>query len=184
MGVPLQSVTARLTGPARELRGSVNATGKFQTRGLLREDLAQNLTGIMELRLRDISFGDFDPLASLAQQAHWGKLEPAHGSVTALPATLNVEIRDRRIVLKPMTLDLSGANLQCSGVYAWAGSLNLNVRADLRRLRRRWASRPEDAPRAARLEQVRLVGQIDHLTRAQPQGLASLGRTRDQDGVR
>ena len=113
----MQSLTARLPGPVRDLRGSVNATGNFQTRGLAREDLAENLTGQMELRIRDISFGDFDPLGTLAQQAHWGKLDPARGPVTAPPATLNMEIRDRRFILKTTALDLSGASLQFNGAY-------------------------------------------------------------------
>jgi hypothetical protein len=108
---------------------------------LAREELAENLTGQMELHVRDISFGDFDPLEALAQQAHWGKLEPARGPVTALPATLNLEIRDRRFILKSTALDLSGASLQIQGTYAWAGALDLNVRADLRRLHRRWLMR-------------------------------------------
>ena len=97
----MQSLTARLPGPVRDLRGSVNANGNFQTRGLAREELAKNLTGQMELRVRDISFGDFDPLGTLAQQSHWGKLEPVRGPVTAPPTNLDMEIRDRRFILKP-----------------------------------------------------------------------------------
>ena len=174
-GVSVQSLTARLPGPVRDLRGSVNATGNFQTRGLAREELAENLTGQMELRVRDISFGDFDPLGTLAQQAHWGKLEPARGPVTAPPATLNMEIRDRRFILKTTALDLSGASLQFSGTYAWAGALNLNVRADLRRLRRRWLPREDDPQPPARLAEVRLGGPIDHLVVNPQEEVASDG---------
>jgi hypothetical protein len=171
-------LAGRLPGPARDLRGSVNATGNFQTRGLGREDLAENLTGQMELRIRDISFGDFDPLGTLAEQAHWGKLEPARGPVTALPATLSVEIRARRFILKTTTLDLSGASLQCDGAYTWAGPLNLNVRADLHRLRRRWLEREDDPHPPARFEEVRLGGPIDHLVVNPQEGVAAVGRTR------
>jgi hypothetical protein len=177
-GASVQSLTARLPGPVRDLRGSVNATGNFQTRGLAHEDLAKNLTGQMELRVRDISFGDFDPLATLAQQAHWGELEPARIPVTAPPATLNMEIRDRHFMLKTTALDLSGASLQFSGAYAWAGPLNLNVRADLRRLRRRWLAREDDPHPPERLEEVRLGGPIDHLVVNPPEGLASAGSGR------
>jgi hypothetical protein len=168
----------------RDLRGSVNATGNFQTRGLAREDLAENLTGQMELRLRDISFGDFDPLGTLAQHAHWGKLEPARVPVTAPPATLNVEIRDRHFILKTTALDLSGASLQFSGAYAWAGPLNLDVRADLRRLRRRWLAREDDPQLPARLEEVRLGGRIDHLVVNPQEGVARVGSSRGRGEVR
>jgi hypothetical protein len=176
-GASLPSLTSRLPGPARGLHGSVNATGSFQTRGLTREDLAENLTGQMELRVKDISFGDFDPLGILAQQAHWGKLEPSHGPVTALPAILNMDIRDRRFILKTTGLDLSGASLQVNGTYLWSGALNLNVRADLRRLRRRWLEREDQPHLPARLEQVRLSGALDHLAVNSLERLASVGES-------
>jgi hypothetical protein len=41
--------------------------------------------------------------------------------------------------------------------------MNLNVRADLRRLRRRWLSREDDPRFTALLPEVRLGGPIDHL---------------------
>ncbi len=182
-GVSVQSLTARLPGPAGDLRGSVNAIGNFQTRGLAREELAENLAGQMELQVRDISFGDFDPLGTLAQQAHWGKLEPARSPVTAPPATLKMEIRDRRFILKTTELDLSGAGLQFNGAYAWAGALNLNVRADLRRLRRRWLVRIEDPQPTARPAEVRLGGPIDHLVVNPQEGVASVEKSRG-GGVR
>ncbi len=172
-GVSVQSLTSRLLGPVRELRGSVNATGNFQTRGLAREELAENLTGQMTLRVRDISFGDSDPLGTLAQQALWGKLEPAHGPVTSPPVTLNVGIRDRRFIMKTTALDVSGADLQLNGTYTWAGTLDLNVRADLRRLRRQWLAR-DDAPQpSALLPEVHLAGRIDHLEVIPQEGVAS-----------
>ncbi len=183
-GVSVQPLTARLPGQVRDLRGSVNATGSFQTRGLAREELVDNLTGQMELRLRDISFEGLDPLGTLVQQAHWGKLEAARGSLTVPPATLNMEIRDRRFILKTTALDLSGARLQCNGTYAWAGTLNLNVRADLRRLRRRWLSREDDPRFPALLPEVRLGGPIDHLVVNPQEGVASVGRSRGGRGVR
>jgi hypothetical protein len=183
-GVSVQSLTARLPGPVREVRGSVSASGNFQTRGLAREELGDNLMGQMELRLRDISFGDFDPLGTLAEQANWGKLDPARGPVTAPPATLHVEIRDRRFILKTTGLDLSGASLQGEGTYAWSGAVNLNVRADLRRLRRRWLAR-DDAPQpSALLPEVRLGGLIDHLVVNPQEAVARVGRSRGGEGIR
>jgi len=177
-GVSVQGLTARLPGPVRDLRGSVNATGSFQSRGLAREELAENLTGQMELHVRDISFGDFDPLGTLAQQAHWGRLEPARGPLTAPPATLKMEIRDRSFILKTSKLDLSGASLQFHGAYTWSGSLNLSVSVDLRRLRRRWLPPEEDSPPPAPLTEVRLGGPIDHLVVNPQEGVASVVKSR------
>jgi hypothetical protein len=164
------------------MRGAVNATGTFQTRGLAREELAENLTGQMVLRLRNLSFGDFDPLGTLVEQAQWGKLEPARGPVTAGPSMLSVEIRGRRFILKTAGLDLTGAILQCNGTYAWGGALDLNVRANLRRLRRRWLAR-DDAPQPSAFPpEVRLGGPIDHLVVNPQDGLASVGRGRGGGG--
>jgi hypothetical protein len=182
-GASVQSLTSRLLGPVRELRGSVNATGDFQTRGLAREELAENLTGQMVLRVRDISFGDSDPLGNLAQQALWGKLEPVHSPVTSSPVTMNVSIRDRRFILKPTALDLSGARLDINGTYTWAGMLSLNVRADLRRLRRRWLARDDTPQPSALLPEVRLGGRIDHLEVIPQDGVANSGTIQGGGGV-
>lgn len=182
-GVSVPSLTALLPGPVRDLRGSVNASGNFQTRGLAREDLAGNLTGHMELRVRDISFGDFDLLGALAQQAHWGKLEPARGPAMPPPVTLNMEIRDRRFILKNTGLDLGGASLKFHGTYALAGALDLNVHVDLRRLRRRWLEREDDFFPPGGRGEVRLGGPIDHLVVNPQEGLAE-GGTQDSAGRR
>ncbi|MGD0222467.1 MAG: AsmA family protein [Terriglobia bacterium] len=172
----LQPLAAHLPGPVRDLRGAVDATGTFRTRGLAREELAENLTGQMELRFRDISFGDFDPLGALVEQAQWGKLEPVRGPVTAVPAPLKLEIRDRRFILKATSVDLSGAILRCTGTYAWSGAVDLNVQANLRRLRRRWLAR-DDAPQASSLlPEVRLGGPIDHLVVNPQEAVAAVGR--------
>ena len=177
-GVPVQALTKHLPGPVRKLHGSVSATGSFHTRGLAREELAENLTGQMELRMKEISFGDFDPLGTLAERSRWGKLDPVRGPVTAPPTILNMEIRNRSFILKTMGLDLTGANLQIDGTCAWTGAMNLNVRADLRRLRRRWLAR-NDVPRPSALRPaVRLGGPIDHLVVNPQEGNARVGTYR------
>ncbi len=182
VAISLQSWTARLPGPGRGLRGTVNVSGRLQTRGLAREELAENLVGQLVLRVKDVSFGEFDPLGRLVEQAHWGKLEPSRSPVTLSPATLNVEIRDRRFILKTTTLDLSGSRLQCKGTYAWTGAVDLNVVADPWRFRRRWLARDElFRPTGLPLE-VRLGGPIEHLAVNPPQGLATVARSRGVAG--
>ena len=174
-GVSAQTLTARLSGPARQLRGYVTAIGEFQTRGLAREEMGDNLTGQMEWRVRDISWGDFDPLGALAEQAQWGKLEPLRSPVTLPAATLKVEVRNRRFILKTTKLDLNGASLQMDGAYAWGGPLDLNLQADLRRLRRRWLERGDALPDPDRPAEIRLGGSPDRLVVNRAEGLASVG---------
>lgn len=183
-GIPATSLTGYFSRPLRVVRGTVNASGDFQTRGLAREELADNLTGRLALRLRDISFGDFDPLGTLVQQAHWGKLEPARDAAVLSPATLDLEILHRRFILKPTALDLSGASLQFSGAYDWTGGLDLSVRADLSRLRRRWLVREDDSLPAASLAEVRLGGLLDHIVVNPQTSLVRVGRARGELGVR
>ncbi len=162
-GLPVAALVAHLPGPARSLRGTMNATGDFQARGLKHNEIADSLAGQMEWQLKDISFGDFDPLATLAQQAHWGKLEPARSAVTAPSANLSLKVHDRSFIWDATAPDLSGAALQMAGIYAWGGDLRLNVHADLRRLRRRWLIRGDNPHALAPFADVRLNGSIDNL---------------------
>ncbi len=175
-GASVQSLTAYLSGPARDINGSVDATGSFQARGLAREELAENLTGRMKLHVKDISFGDFDLLAALAQQSGWGTLEPARGPLTAPAATMDVEIRDRRFILRNAGLTVSGAPLRLDGAYTWAGALTLNVRADLRRLHRRWLPREDDLPHPLGFADVHLGGSFDRLA-VSPQQVVATEKT-------
>jgi hypothetical protein len=176
-GLALQSWAERLPVALRGLRGSLNAAGNFQTHGLGREDLAQNLAGQISLRVRDISLGEFDPLGALAQRAHWGTLEPLHSPVALPPLTLDLRVRDRHLILPVATLDLNGAALRCAGTYVWGGDLNLNVHADLRRLRRHWLAREDDLKPDTPVAEVRLVGPVGNLSVNALEGVAALGRS-------
>ena len=183
-GLPLQSFAGHLPGPVRGLRGLANAAGSFQTRGLTREEMAENLTGQMEGRLKDLSFGEFDPLERLAEQARWGKLESARAPLAVPPVAITAEVHDRHIIMKTGTVDLGGASLLLNGDYGWAGSLNLDVRADLRHLRRRWLVRDDDSQPTATLQGIRLGGPLDHLVIIPQDGVASVGTSRGGERVR
>jgi hypothetical protein len=162
-GVAAQTVAAHFTGPAHELRGMLNGQVALQTRGLSREELAQNLTGRVQIASEDLSFGSFDPLGTLAETSHWGKLEPVRGPAATAPADLSLELSDRRIFLNPTSVDFSGAVLHLQGSYAWSGAVDLSVRADMRRLRRHWLMRDEDVQLTDALPVVHLTGTVGHL---------------------
>jgi hypothetical protein len=162
-GISVQALTSRLPGALHGARGSVNAIGHFETRGLGREELAGNLVGEATLRSKDLSFGDFDPLEALARQARWGTLEPVHGPVLVRSAAMTLKVRDRRVTLKSTAFELSGATLQLNGAYALGGALGLDVRADWQHLRRRWLTREDELKPSARYSEVRLVGPLDKL---------------------
>jgi hypothetical protein len=170
--LPLHSLTPHLPARLHEMRGALNATGSFQTHGLAREELTDNLAGQMTLHMKDIFFGDFDPLGTLVRQAHWGKLEPPRGPVMAPSATIQMEILDRRFSVRKTVIELSGANLQFNGTYNWAGTADMNARVDLTHLRRRWLERREGGQSLDRFADIRLVGPLDHLVINPPVGVA------------
>jgi hypothetical protein len=162
-GIPVQTLTTHLPSALNAARGSVIAAGKFATLGISRDELAENLSGEMTLRFQDLSLGDFDPLATLAQQAHLGTIEPVHGPVTARSAVMTLEIRNRRVTLKNTAVELSGATIRLDGVYVWGGALNLDVRTDWRRLRRRWLVRDDEVISSDPHSEAHLSGSLDKL---------------------
>jgi hypothetical protein len=162
-GLPVEALTFRLPSPLRNMRGAVMASGHFTTRGLRREELGDNLVGEATLRSKDLSFSDFDPLETLAQQAHWGTLEPVHGPQVARSAVMTLEVAHRRLTLKNTALELSGATLELSGTYALGGALDLDVRTDLRHLRRRWLEREDELNPGAGYSEAHLSGPFDKL---------------------
>jgi hypothetical protein len=145
----------------RKARGLISASARFETRGLTREEMSANLDARGTAHLRNVSFGDFDPLQALWHQAGWGTLEPARGEVTLPSASVAFEIRDRRVSLTKQPLELEGAKLTFSGNCGFDGTLELDVRADRRHVTRRWTSAGPEAPPSAWVTDVHLMGPLD-----------------------
>jgi len=174
-GLPVEALTSRLPSALQGVRGAVMGSGHFTTRGLGREELGDNLVGEATLRSKDLAFGDFDPLEILVRQAHWGTLEPVHGPQVARSAAMTLEVASRRLTLKNAALELSGATLQLSGTYTLGGALNLDVRTDLRHLRRRWLAREDELKPGAGYSEAHLSGPFDKLV-VTPQVIVSRRR--------
>jgi hypothetical protein len=159
-GAKLQTLAARLPAVLQKARGTISGSVRFETRGLTREEMSANLSGRGTAHLRNITFGDFDPLQAVSRQVNWGLLESARGEVTLPSASIPFEIRDRRVSLAKQPLELEGAKLTLSGSYAFDGALDLNVRADFRHLTRRWMGAGPEGPARARVTDVHLVGPL------------------------
>lgn len=162
-GSELQPLAARLPPALVRLRGSVSGTGHFEARGLTCEEIAASLRAKGRLRLRNVFFGDFDPLEALVRKAGSGTLEPLRGEVGVRFAELDLQARDRRVILENCALELSGAKLRLGGIYAFDGTLDLDVYADLRRAARRWLTGPDADHPAAPRASLRLAGPLDRL---------------------
>jgi len=175
-GMNLRGLTPRLPPALAKLRGVVGATGQLETRGLSRQEMATAVHGQATLHLRNVSFGDFDPLAALVSAAGLGLLEPPDGETTIRSATIAMQVREGRVFLEEQEVDLAGAKLELNGACGFDGALDIHVRADFRNVARRWL-RPlaEDDPHKRSLE-LHLVGPVDRLEVAQTTGLLRSNR--------
>jgi hypothetical protein len=162
-GVDLRSAAPHLPPALARLRGSVSGTGHFVAHGLTREEISESLSGVATLHLKNVLFGDFDPLETLARNAGWGAPEPTHGELGLRTAVAAIQIRGRRLKLANCEIDLSGARLTLSGNYDFDGMMDLNVSADMRRAARRGLSAQLEDNSTRRLPTVHLTGPLDQL---------------------
>jgi uncharacterized protein involved in outer membrane biogenesis len=148
----LQPMSPFLPAAVRSVRGMYSAQGHFETLGLSRGEMVDNLQGRVAMKLANISFGDFDLLQSLARASGEGIFEPAPMQVVGRNADLSLEFKDRRVVVAGARASFSGARVLLNGNCSFDGAVDMNLEADLRELARRWS--PEEAhagPRAKRL---------------------------------
>ncbi len=160
----LQSLTPRLPAALRHLQGSYSGAGHFETLGLTRNEMSANLQGQATVQLKNVSLGDFDPLEVLARQAESGSFEPARGQVGFRTSAATLRVGGRRIVLANYLLDVTGAKLNLSGIYNFDGAVDLDVRADLRQVRRRRVNDDSESNSTPRQLSLHLMGTIDKLT--------------------
>jgi hypothetical protein len=165
-GARLQTLASRLPPALHKAQAMISGTAHFETRGLTRQEMGANLNALARVQLRNASFGDFDPLQALAQQAHWGRLEPVHRPV-ALPAILiPLQITGSRVLLSEFPLVLEGARLTLTGSYGFDGNLDLTVHSDFRHLTRGWANVEGEERPAPRMAGLHLSGALDRLVAA------------------
>jgi len=162
-GVSVQALVSQLPAALRGASGAISANGHLETQGLSREEMSTNLTGEATVSLKNLSFGDFDPLGALLRDAGWGTLEPAHGQAALDSTIVTLEVRDRRVMFRKASLDLTGARLGLTGTYGFDGVVDVDVHADLRHLRRRWLSSSGDVKPDGGLGRLHLVGPLDRL---------------------
>jgi len=124
----------------------------------------------------------FDPVGAFVRLAGEGALEPLRGPVGFRPVTMNLQVHDRRVVLKRTTLELSGAQLSLYASQPFDGPLNLHVAADLQRLRRRWLSRVDVVDSDGSPRELDFSGALDKLAPTSGNQQSEVGRpvTSDQ----
>jgi hypothetical protein len=176
-GVGVQSIVTHLPPVLRGAHGSMSISGHFETTGLSQEEMRENLEGRVAVVARDLSLAGFDPVGAFVRLAGEGALEPLRGPVGLRSLTLNLQVHDRRVLLKKTTLEFSGARLSLSGSQAFDGPVNLHVAADLQRLRRRWLTRADELDTEASPRELDFSGSLDKLA---PISHAEVSRAREQ----
>jgi hypothetical protein len=141
----------------------MSINGHFETTGLSQEEMRENLEGRVAVVTRDLSLAGFDPVGTFVRLAGVGALEPLRGPVGFRSLTLNLQVHDRRVVLKKTTLEFSGARLSLSGSQAFDGPVSLHVAADLQRLRRRWLTRTDEVDTGESPRELDFSGSLDKL---------------------
>ncbi len=160
-GASLPALAPHLPSALHRLRGTFSGNGHFETRGLSHDEITANLRGRATLHLTNVSLAEFDPVEALARAGGLGTLEPGRGptSIRVAPATFRVG--DRRVILEGTSLELAGGKLEVAGSYNFDGAANLDLRADLSGLRRRWLEIGGDG--ASRSLELHLAGPFHQL---------------------
>lgn len=145
----------------RKARGLVTGSVRFQTRGLSRPEMRENLEGEADVQVKDIFFGDFDPLAAAARAAGWGTLAPERTEAVLRSADASLTIANRRVSVKSR-LPLGGAQFVLAGTYNFDGDMDAHVRADFAHVNRRWSGTDTDP--VGRVALLHLTGPLDRPT--------------------
>lgn len=167
-GMRLSRFATRLPPALSGIRGVISAVGHVTTRGLTRPEMAAHLAGTMEVQLRNVSLGAFDPLAAIGRAASLRDFAvPREEAPTLLPPLrAMLRITHSSIRLAPLRALIGDAPVDLSGAFDFNGHVDLAVRADLRGTTRRWQSGGGQPARGAPpccLARLRLTGSLRHL---------------------
>ena len=162
-GVTVQLLAAHLPPALRGARGSMTLNGHFETAGLGREEMSQNLEGHLAVVAKSLSLAGFDPLGAFVRLAGQGALEPVRGPVTFRSVTLDFQIHDRAVVLRKTNLECSGARLSLDASRPFDGPVTVRVAADLARVRRRWLNRTDEVDPGSAPPELDFSGPLDNL---------------------
>jgi hypothetical protein len=134
----LQALAHRLPPALKGLRGLVSGSARFETTGLNHQEMSTNLQALASLRLRDVSFGEFDPLDALTRRGHCGRLQVLRKEAALQDATWTLQARDRRVFLVLAPAEITGAMLQLTGSYGFDGTVDVGIHCDFSHVARRW----------------------------------------------
>ncbi|MGH9397910.1 MAG: AsmA family protein [Terriglobia bacterium] len=165
-GLRLQRFAGKLPAALGGIRGALSAVGHLATRGLTRPEMSAHLAGKVEVRLRNVTLGSFDPLEAAARAASLGVLAPARTELSFPSLEASLGIGNQSVTLSPAQVFLSGAALRLAGSYNFNGNADLTLSADMTHVHRRWMMMSGDTRNnpSRRVATLHLVGRLKSLT--------------------
>jgi hypothetical protein len=161
--ISLQPLAAHLPPALHGAHGSISLRGHFETTGLSRLEMLDNLEAEASVTATNLTLAGFDPVAALVRSTGEGTLEPLRAPVGLHSLKLEFQLQKRVVTLSKTSVDLGGARLSFDGSEALGGAASVHVSADLRHLRRRWLTRDDDASASAESRELGLAGPLDKL---------------------
>ena len=138
-GLRVENWASHLPPQLSGVHGSAHIEGRLSALGTSRSELQSTLEGRGVLSLGNLDLGRFDPLRDAAHAASWGDLAPSRGPVTLRAASLELEIKNQHLVVKPSRFEFAGgAAFELSGTCAFDRHAQFESTVDLRHVNRRW----------------------------------------------
>ena len=161
--ISLEPWAAHLPPALHGVHGSISLRGHFETLGLSRVELLDNLEAEASVTAMKLNLAGFDPVAALVRSTGEGTMEPLHAPLGLHSLKLEFQLHQRVVTLSKTSVDLGGARLSFDGTEALGEPASVHVSADLRHLRRRWLTRDDDAGASAESRELNLKGPLDKL---------------------
>jgi AsmA family/AsmA-like C-terminal region len=160
-GLRVENWSSHLPPQLAEARGTAAFSGHFSAQGASRPELEATLEGHARLMLANVDLGRYDPLRDTIRAAAWGEIAPVRSPLTLRAGQISLEVRNRRLIVKPARFELSGAVFEIAGSCGFDGSAQFVSNADLQNAGRRWID--ESDPDATRTARFLLTGALDAL---------------------
>lgn len=160
-GLRIENWASHLPPQLAEARGTAAFSGHFSAEGASRPQLETTLEGHARLSVANVDLGHYDPLRDTTRAAAWGELAPVRNPLTLRSGQISLEVRNRRLIVRPTQFELAGAVFEITGSCGFDGSAEFVSNADLQNASRRWID--ESDPGATRTARFLLTGALDSL---------------------
>ena len=159
-GLRIETWASHLPPQLAEARGTAAFSGRLSAEGASFPALETTLQGHARLTVTNVDLGHYDPLRDTIRAAAWGELPPVRNTLTLRSGKISLDVRDRRLIVKPTRFELAGAVFEITGSCGFDGKAQFVSSADLQNASRRWT---DEDPNVTRTARFLLSGALDAL---------------------